>query len=517
MNTLQDLAQIVTLPVGESFFRSVTLAVGNILNADYVILAELDPNSIRQMRTLVVYGKKTFLPGFSFSLEVTPYARLNNEVCLNGSVQENYPDDEFIQAHQIASYIAVALTSGQGKPLGMLAALYRQPIQNVPHVQATLKIVARRIAEELQHQTETKERQNLEEQLRQNQKMGALGLLTEGMVHDFTNILQIIQNKLDALKGHISADGQPALKEILASCNWGHSLCQQLLSFGAAPAKKSLVDAGQIVQEVTQILGKTLPETCDIKINLDTRTPQILANRLQLEQMLVALCIGDQQSLADGGRVSFELTASPPPEEAFQQPAPPVHRYACISVRINRFRQAVARSIPIGRTTLPSIVRQHNGFVENSTSGRDEVWKLYFPEADAQPMDLKASSVVPKTITILLAEDDDIVRSTICQVLERAGYRVVIARDGEEAIEIAKLEKQIHLAILDIVMPRMNGDRVFQILQAERPEIKVIFQSGYFRPGEGEEGLQGRPILSKPFVGQDLLRLVHAVLTDEKQ
>ncbi|HQT97576.1 MAG TPA: PAS domain S-box protein [Thermodesulfobacteriota bacterium] len=380
---------------------------------------------------------------------------------------------------------------------------------------------------------------SLEKQVRMAQKMEAVGTLAGGIAHDFNNVLTVIIGFGEMLKRRIAGDPQAVsdLDQVLRSAERASVLTRQLLTF----ARRQIIDLGkldrnQVVTDFELFLRKAMREDIEIKM-LPTETPvTIRADRGQIEQILMNLSINGRDAMPAGGRLIIE-TEVISLEEGYlnQYPYMKAGRYAVLSVsdtgagmdektRERVFEPFFTTKGPdkgtgLGLAVVYGIVKQHNGFIHlYSEPGKGSTFRVYFPAVDAPP-DPRISAVHPVSLggneTILLAEDEESVRNLMEQTLKSYGYRVLIARDGEEAVDLFhRRGKEIAIVLLDLVMPKMGGKRAYDEMILTAPGLKVLFLSGYSANAIHESFvlLPGFQFLQKPFGPDALARKVREVL-----
>lgn len=380
---------------------------------------------------------------------------------------------------------------------------------------------------------------SLEKQVRMAQKMEAVGTLAGGIAHDFNNALTVIIGFGEMLKSRIAKDPKAAsdLDEILHGAERASVLTRQLLTF----ARRQLIelvnlDLNQVVTDLEKLLRKVTREDIVVKTFPAAMPVTIRADRGQIEQVLMNLCLNARDAMPAGGQLIIETGVTSLEEEYLKQyPYMKAGRYVVLSVSDTgigmdeKIRERVFepffttkgpdKGTGLGLAVVYGIVKQHNGFIHlYSEPGKGSTFRVYFPAVDALP-DPKMAAFHAVTLggneTILLTEDEEPVRNMMEQTLKSYGYRVLVARDGEEAVDIFRLhEKEIAIAVLDVVMPKKGGKQAYDEMIATNPGLKVLFLSGYSANAIHESFvlLPGLPFLQKPFVPDVLARKVREVL-----
>jgi PAS domain S-box-containing protein len=379
------------------------------------------------------------------------------------------------------------------------------------------------------------ERRRLEEQLRQAQKMEALGRLAGGVAHDFNNLLTaIIANAgLAVLEAPADDPNRPLLLEIREAARRGAELTRQLL---AVSRKQMLeprpVDLNELLSNLRRLLGRLIEEDVDLRLDLAPGLPPVLADPGQVEQVVMNLAVNARDALERGGAITISTRTAEVGRGEARPPERPAGRYAVVTVTDN------GRGIPpemlshlfepfyttkpagqgtgLGLSTVYGIVRQHGGFVEvESAPDRGTAFQVYLPVAEgatsASEEPRRAEPLPRGDETVLLVEDEAAVREVARTVLDRLGYQVLSAASGEEALTLAdRHQGALHLLLTDVVLPGRSGPEVASALRTRRPACRVLYMSGY--PENLAAGLAGVAFLPKPFSPEALARKLREVL-----
>ncbi len=381
-------------------------------------------------------------------------------------------------------------------------------------------------------------RRQMEEALLQAQKMESIGRLAGGIAHDFNNMLTAISGFAQLLifdlpEGTNERESAEAIRRAAAQAA---SLTQQLLAFSRRQVlEPKVIDPEQAIQGMQPMLRRLIGEDVELRISLRSRGARLRADPAQLEQVVLNLAVNARDAMPEGGTLTIE-TAVSTFDEAYSSEhfAVSPGRYVMIAVsdtgvgmdaatRAHAFEpffttKERGKGTGLGLATIYGIVRQSGGHIWlYSEPGHGTTFKVYFPlvEDDLLPADEPAASAVGGNETILLVEDEDAVRDLARLVLERQGYRVLTAANAVQALEIvADADRHIDLLVSDVVMPGASGPELARQVRAIRPEIKVLYLSGYTEEMIGQrsrlEGGDG--FLSKPFTPQTLARTIREVL-----
>jgi PAS domain S-box-containing protein len=379
----------------------------------------------------------------------------------------------------------------------------------------------------------------LEEQLRQSQKMEAIGQLAGGVAHDFNNLLQVISGHTELLLEALPPDSplHSDLNHVAEAGERASRLVAQLLAFSRRQVMRpEQLDLNEVVASLLKMLSRIIGEHIEVEFLGGQYLGSIQGDRGMVEQVLMNLCVNARDAMPEGGKLTIETENVLVNQEyisshAYARPG----RYVLLSITDNGIgmtrevmehvfepffsTKKLGQGTGLGLATAYGIVKQHHGMIQvYSESGKGSTFKVYFPlsERPADVVGTKVAGVVPGgSETILLAEDDDMVRDLATRILERAGYRVIVARDGEEAIEKFRENRDsIDLLLLDVVMPRLGGHDVLAAARLERPEVKAVFASGYSENAVHTNFVihEGLHLVQKPFMRETLLRAVREVL-----
>jgi two-component system cell cycle sensor histidine kinase/response regulator CckA len=379
-------------------------------------------------------------------------------------------------------------------------------------------------------------RRKLEEQLRQIQKMEAIGTLAGGIAHDFNNLLTPIGGFADLLMWKTPEDSQQYeyLRQIKVAAGRAASLTSQLLTLARrVQVEVHPLNLNGVIREVIGLLGHTIDKAIAIEPHLADNLTTVEGDAGQLHQVLLNLCLNARDAMPDGGRLIIEtqnVTLSE--EEAQTELDLEAGQYVLLSVTdtgigmdaetqqrlFEPFFTTKEEGRGLGLAMVYGIVRGHDGAIHvYSEPGRGSTFKVYLPAASypAEDTALEEAEVVGGTETVLVVDDEEPVRALLQSILEEGGYTVLLAGDGIEATELyAELSTEIDLVVLDIVMPRMGGRETYERLREINPEVKVLLSSGYSKKGQARDILAAgaRGFLQKPYDLRAVLLKVREVL-----
>jgi len=385
------------------------------------------------------------------------------------------------------------------------------------------------------------ERRQLEEQLRQAQKLEAIGQLAGGVAHDFNNILAaiIMQVELTSMRKELSESIRDDLQQIRASADCAANLTRQLLLFSRKEVMQPRdLDLNEVVISLAKMLQRIIGEDVHLQLNLHRRPLAIRADAGMLDQLLMNLVVNARDAMPEGGRLVIETCEKD--VSAAQAALMPDASTGChVCLRVTDTGHGIApelldrifepffttkepgKGTGLGLATVFGIVKQHGGWIAVASGvGQGTTFEVFLPavEAAAPGVSQAKSPPTPRggTETILLVEDDPVVRTLTRRVLERAGYRVFEAASGVEALAIGEQNRhEIRLLLSDIVMPAgISGRELASRLQSVNPALNVVFISGYSAEIAGRE-LSLRPgenFIQKPVAPHELLDAIRQCL-----
>jgi signal transduction histidine kinase/ActR/RegA family two-component response regulator len=379
-----------------------------------------------------------------------------------------------------------------------------------------------------------------EEQLRQSQKMEAVGRLAGGIAHDFNNLLVVITGRAELLRGRVEGDEALGhdLQLITEAGRRASGLTQQLLAFSRKQIlQPKVLDLNEVVAAMGTMLRRVIGEDVDLMIVVGANLGRVRADPGQLEQIIVNLVVNARDAMPKGGRLIVK-TANVELDDLFVRRHSGARAGPHVMLSVSDTGEGIAaevlpqifepffttkergRGTGLGLSTVYGIVRQHDGSITvDSEAGLGTTFKIYLPRVEEAPESasqrLEPMEELRGSETVLLVEDEDGVRRLAREVLEMNGYTVLEAPDGSAALRMAtRYPGPIHLLLTDVVMPHMNGRELGERLLALRPDLRVLYMSGYTDDAVIDRGLpeSSMPFLPKPFAPVDLARKVRDVL-----
>ncbi|GMV43005.1 MAG: hypothetical protein AMXMBFR64_47210 [Myxococcales bacterium] len=389
--------------------------------------------------------------------------------------------------------------------------------------------------------TDISERKTLEEQLRQSQKLEAVGRLAGGIAHDFNNLLTAILGFAVLVMGQLGEEHPlwRRVAEIKKAAERAASLTSQLLAFGRSQIlQPRVLDIYAVVSDMDQMLRRLIGEDVDLVTVRGPVPGRVRADRGQLEQVVVNLAINARDSMPGGGRLEIEVSVRDvAPGSREHQGGLPAGSWVVLSVRDsgggmdqdtqNRIFEPFfttkekSKGTGLGLATVYGIVKQSGGEIRvESAPGEGSRFDVLLPRVDdeVEPARRRQEDEAERgTETVLLVEDEDMVRELAWRALEMHGYRVMETGRPEEALAILRdFEGTIDIMVTDVVMPVMSGGALAQHASMLRPTMRVLFMSGYTDDAIVHHGINDRrhAFLQKPFTPSDLARMVRSVLDE---
>jgi PAS domain S-box-containing protein len=382
----------------------------------------------------------------------------------------------------------------------------------------------------------------LEKQLREAQKMEALGTLAGGVAHDFNNLLQVIFGyaELIMLRMDLDSANYPGIRAIREAARRGAELVKQVLTFSRrVESSPRPLDLNHEVLKAAQLLERTLPKMISIDLDLAEALHVTSADPVQAEQILLNLAINAKDAMPEGGRLVIR-TQNISLDEAYCRKYPEVQpgHYVCLSVSDTGhgmetevlehiFEPFFSTKEPgqgtgLGLSTVFGLVKMHGGHITcDSHPGKGTIFRIYFPATDQQvrgPLDSTGEMPAFGTETILFVDDEEFVRTWGKELLTHAGYTVLDAANGREGLQVYQNSKdQISLVILDLMMPKMGGRECLEKLLQVDHKVKAIIASGLPTDPKTREFLEShaKAIVVKPFKSKELLQVVRRVLDSD--
>ncbi|MBN2356827.1 response regulator [candidate division KSB1 bacterium] len=389
-------------------------------------------------------------------------------------------------------------------------------------------------------QQQLRNEQTFAKPLDQLEKLAAFGRLAGGVVHDFNNLLTVINGYCELLSIALKTD-DPAnayVEQILKTCDRGATLSKQLLGFSRRmPIKHTVFDLNALVADMATMLQRILRENIELMVHQQPEPVHISADAAEIEQIIVNLAVNARDAMPKGGRLLIEtkkMTYKKPMQTPFVDMPPGNYVMLIIHDSGTGMSESVKKKLftpffttklhgtGLGLATVQNYVRRCNGFIDfQSELHKGTLFKIHFPETTA-PIDIEGTNedveILPRgSETVLVVEDEPEVRRITLRLLQMQGYHVLDAQHGDDArLMCEKFHKDIDLLITDMMLPDITGPELSARLKKFRPKMKVLYISGYSNAAElqtkaGGENIQ-KALLQKPFTVDALARKVREIL-----
>jgi CheY-like chemotaxis protein len=370
--------------------------------------------------------------------------------------------------------------------------------------------------------------------------MEAVGRLAGGIAHDFNNLLTAIlgYSKLLLARTDPAPDWRQEIQEIQAAAQRAAGLTHQLLAFGRRQVLvPEVLDLGIVVSDMTRMLQRMIGETVTLRDVVSPGRGLVKADRSQIEQVLMNLAVNARDAMPDGGTLTLEVAdATLDAEYENSHPGSRAGSYVMLSVRdtgtgmdtstrSHLFEpffttKEIGKGTGLGLATVYGIVKQSGGYIGvDSRPGEGTVFRVFLPRVEAPAVVAEpvppVAAAPPGHETILVVEDDRGLRLLVRDILEGAGYRLLEAPGGQEALRLARdHDGPIHLLLADVIMPGMSGREVSDRLAGIRPGVPTLYMSGYTDDAVVRHGVAVRDVdfIQKPFTPEDLVRRIRTIL-----
>jgi PAS domain S-box-containing protein len=544
--SFEALYQGTSKAMGDEFFEDLVLCMSECFKMQYVFVGKLLPN--RRIQTVSLCVEGLIHENIQYDLKDTPCENVvdKNSCVYPDYVQSLFPKDNLLVAMGVNSYMGTPLKDAVGNIVGLLVLMDSKPIHDTSLLIRTMEIFAARAGAELGRQSAEINRKALEDehklletQLRQSEKMQAIGQLAGGIAHDFNNQLTGIIGYGEILCSKIT---DPALKEyadrVLSCALKSADLTKQLLAFSRKGNYQSIpVDMHQLIHEVISILSHSIDKRINIETQLDSNDFVIMGDPSLLQNAILNLGINSRDAMENGGTLRFEsqkvkINQSKCNELPEEDLTP--GDFFCLKIIdsgagmqediLDKIFEPFFTTKGEGKGTgmgLPAVhgtILQHKGFIEvESKVNTGTCFNVYLPLSKKSQFDplMNDEKPVKGTGTILLVDDEQMVRQLGKKLLEDLGYEVVLATNGEEAVTLYNnIWNTVDLVIFDMIMPKLNGHDTFVAMKKINPDVKGIICSGFGVDNQIRGTLVNgaKAFIQKPFKKLNLSKTVAEVI-----
>lgn len=543
-NAIHDIVVGLSSDVREEFLSSLVKNLAKSLHADTAFVGRFTSDRLDEIETLAVYMDGESSENFSYTLEHTPCKIAISEgfciYCENVAAQ--FPHDQMLIDMKSEGYIGVVLMGSKGQQLGVLAALFNQPIAHPDVAESIMQIFAGRTGAELELLIAEEEREHLERQIQHAQKLESLGVLAGGIAHDFNNLLLGILGNADLALLHLSpsATGREHIEEIVTISQRAADLCKQMLAYsGKGRFVVKAVSLSEVVEDMAHLLEVSLSKRAVIKYDFDQNLPAVEVDVTQVRQVIMNLITNASDAVGErSGIITIGTGAQECDhhyfDSTFCDDDLPEGIYIYMEVSdtgcgmdedtklkiFDPFFTSKETGRGLGMAAVLGIVRGHRGAVKvYSEPGRGTSIKILFPVSEQPAVPIENPPRIEAdwhgTGTILVVDDDATIRALTKRILEMGGFDVLTASDGREGVDMFREHREeIKAVLLDMTMPRLNGEETFWEMRQIQSNVKVVLTSGY-NEQDATNRFAGKGLaafIQKPYQAKDLMDIFRRIL-----
>ena len=490
------------------------------------------------VETSAIMIEDCIVPNLSFDPKDTPCGEvLDGGECLYPDhVRQKFPGVKHLEEHHLEGYVGTPLVGRTGENVGVLCVFSQHPIILPGHAHEVLNIIAAKAASVIEQQLADQEQQKLQGNLRQSQKMEAVGTLAGGIAHDFNNILSAILGYSEIAFDDVEpgSRAQQDIREVLKAGNRAKDLVRHILTFSRRSERERIpLEIHPVVKEAIKLLRASIPTSVEIKHYVDVNCGAILADPTQIHQVLMNLCTNSSFAMEQTGgvlevRLELQTLTATDLEDEPSLPAGPYLRLLVSDTGVgiepdilDRIFEPyfttkdIDKGLGMGLAVVHGIVKSHNGIIRVASQvGKGTTFQIYLPQIRgiAQELPPESESLVGGKERILVVDDESNVVEITRRRLEGLGYAVEWTTSSLEALELFCSNPQaFDLVITDQTMPKMTGDQLVKELLAIRPDIPVILCTGYHTKLLGMDEIDGvEKIIKKPYTANELIyNIIH--------
>ena len=533
---------------GESFFLDLVKHLAQAIGADGALIGEtVTVDGEKRVQTLAICLDGRPMENRAYPLRGSPCERaLAGEICIiPQGVQERFPDFSLLKDLQAEAYIGSPLMDSQNKIRGLLVVIHRSLLPAPAEAASLLRIFSTRAATELERRSNEGAQQLLERQMQHAQKLESLGVLAGGIAHDFNNLLTAMLGHMNVAETKLAPESPalPHLERLERIIHRAADLTRQMLAYsGKGRFVVRSYDLNHVVQEVTHLLEVSIPKKIALRFDLAEALPAVEADAAQIQQVIMNLVTNAADAIGDREGTIRLITGTHQLDRAYldqvfqgQDLLPgsyvtlEVSDTGCgmtgeVQERIfEPFFTTKVAGRGLGISATIGILKGHRaGMRIYSEPGRGTTFKLLFPSTEVKRQEEAIQTALPALAhqaTILLVDDEEMIREAATAVLESLGLTVIPACDGREAVAaVQRPDLKLDLVLMDLTMPHMDGKEAFQIIRRIQPTLPVILSSGY-NEQESVQSFSGRGLdafLQKPYTLRALERTVLEVLAKKR-
>jgi len=532
---VQSIIRGTEATLGPDFFNALVENMARALGMRYALIGQLEPGDEQRIRTIAVWAGDHLAENLVYDLAKTPCAEVvSGGVCVYpAEVQELFPQDLLLQDMDVEGYIGSPMMDLEGRPLGLIVVLDDGAISKelVSRTLLLLEVFSSRAAAELM-------RLRAERELRHAQKMDAVGQLAGGIAHDFNNMLGGIMGYAELLSFKLKPGSEmhEYARGIVQAAERAGELTEKLLSFSRKGKRTSLpFDLHGEIEAVVAMLAHTIDRRIRIDRQLEARHSTIDGDPSQVQSAILNLGVNARDAMPDGGELRIRTRNLLIDDATRRREGLDIEPGDYIELMVADTGSGIPREVQerifdpffttkevgkgtgLGLAAVYGCVRDHRGEVRvSSQPGRGSEFRLLLPLGAVPGIAVEPVDLLTRGYgSVLVVDDEEIVRRMIRATLEDAGYSVLEARDGQEGVTLFRENLgAIGLVMLDMIMPVMDGAQALGVLRELDPDVRVLVMTGFAEGAEVDiERIQGvEGLLRKPFRRQELLNHVTAAL-----
>lgn len=527
---------------GKSFFYSITQQLFEAIEADYTFIGKLVKPHESRVKTISLFNKNNgFLDNFEYDLDGTPCTDvMGNKVCIYPEdVRRLFPDDELLEQMGIEGYIGVPLYDSKVKPIGILVALFENPILDAHLSEIILRSFANRIAGEMERvELEMQLRLN-EEKLFQSEKLRMIGQFASGIAHDFGNQLYGIMGFTELIKFEVQDNPKVLhyVDKVLFSTQHAVQIIQQLLTFSREEQfQQTLIHVHELIKNVIDILSLNLSKKIKINQKLEATSDVVSGDLIQIQNLFLNLGLNAQDAMPDGGNLTFSTKIVKLDQvehlQLFDSITPGTYLLAEVrDTGIGMSKQVMKKMLEpffttkppekgtgLGLSTVYGTIQKHKGFINvYSEPQKGSHFLIYFPLQEVSSGLEYNQKPDQKYVHVLVVANNFIMQEYISEVLSSHDIHMTVCPDEQSAIEtFEQLDKQIDLVILDEGLTNISNNQLINQLLTMRGDLKIIrFSSLILDKNMQMSANKGRIfLLKKPFSKKELIDTVLKCLNE---
>ena len=539
LRKLQRLSELGMQLSGEpgAVFEEVVSMVATLFEVPVVCLSEIVGQEL-QFKAVHANGQ-VFRDAGGCPLAITPCAtvEVTKDLRTYERVQEHFPQAAFLRDHNAVAYCGVPSLNAQGGVVAITCLLDSKPREFSEEDLEILRIIAQRVAMELERAHNLAERNNMERLALRSQRMEAIGTLSGGVAHDLNNALAPIMMGVDLLRRRYPGESQ-IVDMFEASAKRGADMVRQLLTFAkGAEGERVVIRVERLIKELESLMMSSFPKNIRLAVKCEPELPTVLGDATQLHQILLNLCVNARDAMPRGGTLTLEARRAEV-DAAFASSVPDARPGQYLALRVQDTGSGIPREIidrifdpffttkdpdkgtGLGLSTVMGLVKSHGGFLQVSSPPEGgSVFVAYLPVNEAGS---GLAAKVKETVecrgqgeTILVVDDEAPVREMARRVLERLNFQPLTATDGVDGLLVASQQKtSLRAVITDLHMPHMDGLTFVRVLRRMLPDIPIVIASGRLDDAQAREfkALGAVSMLDKPFSEGQLAEALKKIL-----